>query len=230
MFQYHGAAACAAFFLSAGVATAEQRFRIDGDVLVYDTANPVDATAITDGTDPADTAGDIAFEDVGVLRSLLDGNADRIRTMRLTSDGGFIEAAYEMANVISDYGLDTEVRGECASACAVLFLAGDGRRMLRGGRIGLHPSSWGVDSLRGYYHDLQPDYGWEDEFAFAEWVYREGQRDANKMLEFMLDRGVAAGFAIEVVNRGIGTMWYPSRQEMEAAGFLRDAGGVAQDG
>jgi hypothetical protein len=230
MFHLAGMAALAALVLSAGAASADPRFRIEGDVLVYDSANPVDATLITDGTDPADTAGEIAYEDVGALRSLLERNADRIRTLRLTSDGGFIEAAYEMAHVIMDYGLDTEVQGECASACAVLFMAGDGRTLLRGGRIGLHPSNWGVDSLRAFYQDLRSDYGWEDEFAFAEWVYREGQRDANKMLDFMVDRGVSAGFAADIVDRGIGTMWYPSRAEMEAAGVLRPPADTAQDG
>lgn len=206
--------------VTAGAAQAEPRFRIDGDVLVYDTAHPVDATLIRDGTPPEDTAGEIAYEDVGVLRSILSRNADRITTLRLTSDGGYIEAAYEMADIVIDYSLDTVVEGECSSACAVIFLAGDSRSMQRGGRIGLHPASWGVDSLRSYYTDLQPDFGWEDEFAFAEWVYREGQRDANKLLAYMIRRGVAADFATEVVDRGIGTMWYPSRRQMEAAGFL----------
>ncbi|MEY4983917.1 MAG: hypothetical protein RIR62_2183, partial [Pseudomonadota bacterium] len=154
--------------VSAGAAMAEPRFRIDGSVLIYDTGNPVDATVITDGTPPADTVGEIAYEDVGVLRSILQRNGDRIETLRLTSDGGFIEAAYEMADIITDYGLATEVQGECASACAILFLAGDRRTLQRGGRIGLHPANWAVDSLRNYYRDVQADYGWEDEFAFAE--------------------------------------------------------------
>lgn len=215
-----GLAGLSALILSAQVAQAEPRFRIDGSVLVYDTANPVDATVITDGTPPEDTVGEIAYEDVGVLRSILQRNGERIETLRLTSDGGYIEAAYEMADIIVDFALDTEVQGECSSACAVLFLAGEERTLLRGGRIGLHPSNWSVDSLRGYYQDLQPDYGWEDEFAFAEWVYREGQRDANRMTEFMVRRGVTAGFALDVVNRGIGTIWYPTRAEMQAAGML----------
>lgn len=215
-----GLAGLSALILSAQVAQAEPRFRIDGSVLVYDTANPVDATVITDGTPPEDTVGEIAYEDVGVLRSILQRNGERIETLRLTSDGGYIEAAYEMADIIVDFALDTEVQGECSSACAVLFLAGEERTLLRGGRIGLHPSNWSVDSLRGYYQDLQPDYGWEDEFAFAEWVYREGQRDANRMTEFMVRRGVTAEFALDVVNRGIGTIWYPTRAEMQAAGML----------
>lgn len=215
-----GLAGLSVLILSAQVAQAEPRFRIDGSVLVYDTANPVDATVITDGTPPEDTVGEIAYEDVGVLRSILQRNGERIETLRLTSDGGYIEAAYEMADIIIDFALDTEVQGECSSACAVLFLAGEERTLLRGGRIGLHPSNWSVDSLRGYYQDLQPDYGWEDEFAFAEWVYREGQRDANRMTEFMVRRGVTAEFALDVVNRGIGTIWYPTRAEMQAAGML----------
>lgn len=220
MVRRFGLAGLSVLILSAQVAQAEPRFRIDGSVLVYDTANPVDATVITDGTPPEDTVGEIAYEDVGVLRSILQRNGERIETLRLTSDGGYIEAAYEMADIIIDFALDTEVQGECSSACAVLFLAGEERTLLRGGRIGLHPSNWSVDSLRGYYQDLQPDYGWEDEFAFAEWVYREGQRDANRMTEFMVRRGVTAEFALEVVNRGIGTIWYPTRAEMQAAGML----------
>ena len=219
----------AALAVTAGPAVAEPRFRIDGTVLAYDTAHPVDPTLITNGTDPDETAGEIAYEDVAALRAILSRNADRITTLRLTSDGGFIEAAYEMADIVIDYGLDTVVEGECSSACAVIFLAGDSRSMLRGGRIGLHPPSWGVESLRSYYSDLKPDYGWEDEFAFAEWVYREGQRDATKLLSYMVGRGVAANFATDVVERGIGTMWYPSRRELEAAGFLT-APATAQGG
>ncbi|MEY4983496.1 MAG: hypothetical protein RIR62_1762, partial [Pseudomonadota bacterium] len=59
-------------------------------------------------------------------------------------------------------------------------------------------------------------------------VYREGQRDANRMAEFMVERGVDAGFALDVVTLGIGTMWYPSRAEMQAAGVLTPD--VPQDG
>jgi hypothetical protein len=140
--------------------------------------------------------------------------------MRLTSDGGYIEAAYEMAAIITDYGLNTEVQGECASACAILFSAGTERVMNRGGRVGLHPSSWGVESMRAYYEDARADSGWKDEFAFAEWVYEEGQRDANKLITHFLSRGVSADFAVKVVSVGMNGMWYPSRAEMEQAGLI----------
>lgn len=139
--------------LLAGTALADTRFTIDGNRLIYDTAHPVDATLIDpdSGMSPVDTIGDIAYEDIDALRSILERHEGRITTMRLTSDGGYIEAAYEMAAIITDYGLNTEVQGECASACAILFSSGAERVMNRGGRIGLHPSSWGVESMRAYY-------------------------------------------------------------------------------
>jgi hypothetical protein len=208
--------------LLAGTALADTRFTIDGNRLIYNTANPVDATQIDpdSGMTPADTIGDIAYEDIDALRSILERHAGRITTMRLTSDGGYIEAAYEMAAIITDYGLNTEVQGECASACAILFSAGAERVMNRGGRVGLHPSSWGVESMRAYYEDVRADSGWNDEFAFAEWVYEEGQRDANKLITHLLTRGVSADFAVKVVSIGMNGMWYPTRSEMEAAGLI----------
>jgi len=216
------AAALALLALSTAPALAETRFTIDANRLIYNTANPVDATLIdtASGMSPEDTVGDIAYEDIDALRSILERHEGRIDTMRLTSDGGFIEAAYEMAAIITDFGLKTEVQGECSSACTILFAAGTERVMNRGGRIGLHPVSWGVDSMRAYYEDWREDSGWKDEFAFAEWAYDEGQRDANKMISHFLSRGVSADFAIKIVSIGMGTMWYPSRAEMEAAGLL----------
>ncbi|WRH62707.1 MAG: hypothetical protein RSE12_20525 [Fuscovulum sp.] len=208
--------------LLAGTALADTRFTIDGNRLIYDTAHAVDATLIDpdSGMSPADTIGDIAYEDIDALRSILERHEGRITTMRLTSDGGYIEAAYEMAAIITDYGLNTEVQGECASACAILFSSGAERVMNRGGRIGLHPSSWGVESMRAYYEDVRADSGWNDEFAFAEWVYEEGQRDANKLITHLLTRGVSADFAVKVVSIGMNGMWYPTRSEMEAAGLI----------
>lgn len=208
--------------LLAGTALADTRFTIDGNRLIYNTANPVDATQIDpdSGMTPDDTIGDIAYEDIDALRSILERHEGRITEMRLTSDGGYIEAAYEMAAIITDYGLNTEVQGECASACAILFSAGTERVMNRGGRIGLHPSSWGMDSMRAYYEDVRADNGWTDEFTFAVWVYEEGQRDANKLITHFLSRGISADFAVKVVSVGMNGMWYPTRAEMEEAGLI----------
>lgn len=219
------AALISLLLLAASPALGQNRFTLDGNLLIYNTANPVDATLLDPASrlTPADTVGDIAYEDIDALRSILARHDGRLDTLRLTSDGGYIEAAYEMAAIIADYGLKTEVQGECASACAIIFVAGSERRMNKGGRIGLHPSSWGIEAMRSYYEDWREDSGWKDEFAFAEWVYDEGQRDANKLITHLLAHGVSADFAVRVVSQGMGTMWYPSRKEMEAAGFLTPA-------
>lgn len=203
-------------------AAAQNRFTIDGNRLIYDTSFPVDATLIdpSSGLNPADTAGDIAYEDIDALRSILDRNSDRIDTLRLTSDGGYIEAAYELASIVSDYGLKTEVQGECSSACAVIFVVGTERSMNRGGRIGLHPPSWGVEGIRAYYLDWRGESGWKDEFAFSEWVYEEGQRDATKLIAHFLTHGVSPDFTIRIATIGMNSMWYPTRKEMEEAGLL----------
>ena len=53
---------------------------------------------------------------------LLEQNLD-IKKVSLTSSGGFVEAAYEIADLILDYNLDTHLEGDCESACTILFLA-----------------------------------------------------------------------------------------------------------
>jgi hypothetical protein len=39
-------------------------------------------------------------------------------------------------------------------------------------------------------------------------------------MSHFLTHGVSADFAIKIVSIGMGTMWYPPRAEMEAAGLL----------
>lgn len=204
------------------MAAAQTRFTLDGNLLIYNTEFPVDRSALdpASGLTPEETIGDIAYEDVKSLRSILARHEDRITAMRLTSDGGFIEAAYEMAAILKDYGLSTEVEGECSSACVILFAAGRERSMRRGGRIGLHPSSWSAESMRSYYTDLRAEAGWTDEFSFAEWAYDEGQRDANKLITHFVENGVSTDFALRIIALGMGSMWYPTRAEMEAAGLI----------
>ncbi len=75
--------------LVAGTALADTRFTLDGNVLIYNTAHPVDASRIATGSGvtPADTIGDIAYEDIDALRSILARHEGRLQVMRLTSDG-----------------------------------------------------------------------------------------------------------------------------------------------
>ena len=66
------------------------------------------------------------------------------------------------------------------------------------------------------------DFGWDDEFDFAEWAYSDAVNDVVVELRFMLERGVDPGFAIRTLDAIPDGMWFSSRTEMEAAGVLRE--------
>ena len=86
-------------------AMAEEKFSKNGDTLNYNT-NP---------------DGEIEWDDVGELKSILLDNP-KITKLILSSEGGDVYSAREMASIIIDFELDTHVVGECASACVDLFL------------------------------------------------------------------------------------------------------------
>jgi hypothetical protein len=71
--------------------------------------------------------------------NLAKGLAPDVWVLRL--DGGDVLAAYLMAAVITDFGLDTHVEGDCVSACAFVFLGGRGRTMGDGARLGFYQTA-----------------------------------------------------------------------------------------
>lgn len=69
-----------------------------------------------------------------------------VKTLHLHSEGGRILAAKRMMKIITEYKLDTYVREECASACTLLFLAGENKFLAEGGRLKFHNASIGTVS------------------------------------------------------------------------------------
>lgn len=69
-------------------------------------------------------------------RQLLKG----IDEVILSSDGGSLDAAWEIGRLIEENGLSTKLADdtECASACAILFLHGAERSMHEGAKLGVH--------------------------------------------------------------------------------------------
>lgn len=69
-------------------------------------------------------------------RQLLKG----IDQVILSSDGGNLDAAWEIGRLIEQNGLTTTLADdtECASACAILFLHGKQRSMHEGAKLGVH--------------------------------------------------------------------------------------------
>ena len=190
-----------------GSAVLAEKFKLDGEILFYD-------------TDSAPLGQDeINWQDVATLVFLLR-QQQQIEVLHLNSAGGLIEAAREMADIIIDFELDTRVTDECASACVTLFLAGENRQLDRGGRLGFHRISWDAASMEEYYKDARADIGWDSLYEFASWSYEEAQKDVLSEMEYLLERGVDPEFAIKTLRAENADMWFPRRLELTLAGVL----------
>jgi hypothetical protein len=211
----HAAVVCVALVALSGPALArkgsDKRLYVDGATLVFDTES------VSKGQ-----PGEIVVSDIDLFRSMLQERSG-IETLRLNSSGGSVYASSEIAWIVSDYGLHTQVDGECVSACVDIFLAGARRQMTLGSKIGFHRRSWSPEAVEGYYNDLRENQGWDTPFVFGSWIYADTQREMYEYLSYLVERGVEAGFAIETLQVDSGDEWYPSRLQLMAAGVLREA-------
>lgn len=109
--------------------------------------------------------GTIGMGDGERLRALLDSEAARgLRRIELTSPGGRVHEAEKMAAALKRHGHASRVVGTCASACTLVFLAGQPRQLTTGSRLGFHRASTGTynpvfeelanQQLAGTYRDL----------------------------------------------------------------------------
>lgn len=188
----------------------DAKFRLDGTTLIYDTETTVSGEE-----------AEITTLDVDRLLALLRDNPD-IETLELNSSGGSVYGGDEMARIVIDFGLDTVVSGVCSSSCVNIFLGGEGRRMMRGSKIGFHQRRWPVEAMEAYYENWREEKRWETPFDFASWVYRDTQTEMYNDLTFMISRGVDAEFAVRTKKVISSDEWFPPRAELVAAGVLRE--------
>ena len=194
----------------AAQAQAGARFVVEGTRLIFDTEIEDDAQS-----------DDIVNDDIARVRTLLQSNPD-VTELQLNSSGGSVYAGQEIAWIVMDYGLDTLVVGECTSACVDVFLAGARRRMALGSKIGFHQRYWSPDAVASYYEDRRADFGWNSPFDYGSWIYEDTQEEIFEHLTFMIDRGVAPGFAVRTMRPDSDDVWYPNRLQLLASGVLRE--------
>ena len=203
---------CAVFFVVMMfplTATSQtSKFELNGSTLIYDTSSA------SDGREQ-----EITWKDVDELDALLKSEQS-IREIELNSAGGDVEAAFYMADLIIDYELDTNVNGTCESACTLMLLAGERRTVERGSWVGFHQSYWDANYIQGYFERNKDSKGWSNAFEFASWMYEDTQREVLRNLQYFVERGVDAGFAIKTMKATSDDMWYPRRKELEAAGVI----------
>ena len=145
--------------------------------------------------------GEINFDLNNDLLSLVKENK-KLKTVELSSNGGFIYAARALAFSIEKNGLNTHVEGECNSACTLVFMAGDERTLGIAGKIGFHQYEFKKQ------HPLQ-----------VEKANDEQERD----LKFFARRGISSGFLESMYQSGHQNIWQPDRS------VLREAGVITQD-
>ena len=182
------------------------KFILQGDKLIFDSI---------------DDEHGINYGDDEILRTILLKNQN-IHTLQLNSEGGLLEAAYPMSDIIIDFGLNTHIVGTCQSACAILFIAGKKRTIEKGSQIGFHRFWWDADSIKEYYYSSKDYYGWLDEFDFSEWLYEESATDIFKDFEYLLERNIEPYFAIKTLSASSTDMWYPRRSELFDANVITD--------
>jgi hypothetical protein len=118
-----------------------------------------------------------------------------ISFVELSGPGGRGFFAEKIADDIKAKRLDTLVSKKCASACAVVFLAGRHRFMAKSAQLGFHSAT----SI--------------------------GEKDAstNKLIrEQMAAQGIAPSFIEKVFSTPSNAMWYPTFDELVEAGVVTD--------
>ncbi|MES2038403.1 MAG: ATP-dependent Clp protease proteolytic subunit [Pseudomonadota bacterium] len=120
----------------------------------------------------------------------------QVKTVSLSSPGGRLREAQQIAKLIKSGQLNTYVEGECSSACTYVFLAGKDRAATPNAHIGFHqPSFPGIGGA---------------ELAVATDSMAKHYRAANLPEDFIQ-------IAIHTKAEG---MWYPNREEMVKAGVI----------
>ncbi|MBW8847506.1 MAG: hypothetical protein JF607_21285 [Burkholderiales bacterium] len=89
--------------------------------------------------------GVIGMGDGERLRQLLDSEAAReLKRVELASPGGRVREAERMAAAMKAHGHASRAVGTCASACTLVFLAGQPRHLTPTGELGFHRASTGT--------------------------------------------------------------------------------------
>ena len=111
--------------LGQGSIALNKKFALQGTTLVYNSnlSSDPDRNYIT-------------FDDAKVFKKYLDEN--NIKTLRLTSEGGQQGASLDIKDLVLEHELNTEAKGECSSACSIIFVAGQKRKLIGRAKLGFH--------------------------------------------------------------------------------------------
>lgn len=147
--------------------------------------------------------GEIDFRLFDALQRLVDKKTP-VEVVSLNSLGGAVHAARGLARLVRENGLDTVASGPCYSACTLIFIAGNRRKLGPNGMLGFHSYAAQMDTSTGKIplgSTLEQQN--TDRAVFAQ---------AGVETEF-LDK------MFEAPHQGL---WRPNRQALSAAGVTTD--------
>lgn len=127
----------------------------------------------------------------------LDAAPD-VRTVVLSSTGGWVTQGRAIADIIAARGLNTYVEQHCASACTIAFLGGKDRAADPAAKIGFH-----------IFHSVAA-------------IDDNVNRAANEKLvrDTYSAAGLPEAFISKIVATGKQDIWYPDQSDMLHAGVL----------
>lgn len=158
--------------------------------------------ALADGGASVRLEGLIEFGITRDLEDLLE-SAKGVRLVSLESMGGRVAEARGLIRVIERFGLMTLARGDCASACALAFMAGRQRWLDEGARLGFHRYGLG-GRMAGVFVDPE----------------REQAKDLAVFRRHAVDEALLARIDATPHDQ----MWYPTPAELLAAGVVNAVG------
>jgi hypothetical protein len=136
--------------------------------------------------------------DFGITRDLTEllEAATAVRLITLESPGGRVAEARGLIKVIERFDLATSAVGDCASACALVYMGGHSRYLEPGARLGFH--------RYGLFSPLVA-------------LFLDAEAELEKDMALFRRRDVAETFIERIVATPHERMWFPSPAELLAA-------------
>ncbi len=154
---------------------------------------------------PAGTPGVLRLSGIfqyGVSDALASALAHdpSIRRLELDSPGGDCGQGLALAALVEKRSLSTFVGHQCSSACTLVFVAGKERVLRAGAKLGFHRARSPV---------------WDDALT-------DDDKYNSHLITYLESKGVAASFARKAFQVPNNDIWYPSVEELLAAGVINN--------
>ena len=187
-----------------------ERYRVAGNVLYFDMGYR--------GPD-LEYPRELGKSDVYPIQSILFENPS-IDTISLSGPGGYGPASDQIIEKILRLGLNTTAFGDCISACANIFLAGQSRSLLPSARLGFHRPYIIKQDEFAYFEANKERMGWHEEFDYVPWIYDVGLADMLHAFSYMAGRGVSIDFITRAYSVDSFSVWFPSYEILFEEGVV----------